>query len=64
MLENGQTHMSYRNQSTELQVNQLTGFYMRATQALNGLKKNIKILQEFSKAMIECIACLMYLVPS
>ena len=34
--------MSYRNQSTELQVNQLTGFYMRATQALNGLKKKYK----------------------
>ena len=28
---------SYRNQSIDLQVNQLTGFYMRATPTLNGL---------------------------
>ena len=30
---------SYRNQSVDLLANQLTGFYMRATLALNGLKK-------------------------
>ena len=28
---------SYRNQSIDLQANQLTGFFMKATLALNGL---------------------------
>ena len=38
----------YRNQSTDLHANQLTGFYMMGTLVVNGLSKLIDFYSPFS----------------